>query len=422
MDKLKHVLGWLKTHDGDEAVLPRRHKPDHWLMIDWIILMVIGLMLIYSISPALADTTGVSGSYYVSRQILAIALAVVAFIITAKIPLSRWRAWRKWLIAGASLATAVAIVLPVNPSYPAHRWVRLAGFSFESVEFVIFALLIWFAAFLAGRMLDNSVSNFKRTVKPLIGVLLIIGGVVAIIQSDLGSTGVIVAMMGVMLFVAGLPFKKILIIAGVVVGLTVVAVLAFPYRMARLETFLHPTANCQSTGYQECQAMIAVGSGGFAGLGLGSGVQAYGYLPEADNDSIFAIYAEKFGFIGSAILLAIFASLFYRMAKIAEGAPDNFSRLLVLGVLVWMSVEALINIGAMIGLLPLKGITLPFVSYGGTSVVFFAAALGLVYQVSRYTSHVSNDDRLNRRVGFDDHTSHRRRVGGAYHPDFGSRS
>jgi cell division protein FtsW len=350
---------------------------------------------------------------------------LVAFFITAKVPLSRWRDHYKLLLGAAILATLVAIVLPVNPNYPAHRWVRFGGLSFESVEMLIFAILFWFAHFLAEQIRKGNIKSIAKTVRPILAALLIIGGVVAIIQSDLGSTGVIVAMMGVMVFVAGMPMKRILIVAALVAGLGVVAILAFPYRMARIETFFHPSANCQSTGYQSCQALIAVGSGGATGLGLGSDVQAYGYLPEADNDSIFAIYAEKFGFIGSVILLAIFASLFWRIAKVAEGAPDDFSRLIVVGVLTWISVETLINIGAMIGLLPLKGITLPFISYGGTSVVFFAAAVGLVYQVSRYTSHVSSRsiDRLNnRRVGINDHSSHRRRIGGTYNPDFSSRS
>ncbi len=402
----------------------RRHKPDHWLLIECLILLAIGLMLIYSISPALADTTGVSGNYYIIRQSVAIVLALIAFTVTYKVPLARFRALIKWLLAAAALATLIAIVLPVNPSYPAHRWVRFAGFSFESVELLIFALLIWFADFLAVRIGRGTIANFAKTLRPVLGALLIIGGVVAIIQSDLGSTGVIVAMMGVMLFVAGLPLKRIMIIAGVILVFVVIAVIAFPYRLARLETFLHPTANCQTTGYQACQAMIAVGSGGVSGLGLGSGVQAYGYLPESDNDSIFAIFAEKFGFIGSVILLAIFANLFWRMAKVAEGAPDDFSKLIVVGALVWISVETLINIGAMIGLLPLKGITLPFISYGGTSVVFFAATTGLVYQVSAYTTHTSFNDlkRFKKRTALDDHSSHRRRVGGAYHPDLSGRS
>ena len=410
----------LDLPDAQTSTTVRRHRADHWILIDCALLLAIGLMLIYSISPALADTTGVSGSYYVTREIIAIALSIIAFIVTTKIPIDKWRAYYKWLLGLAALATMIAIVLPVNPNYPAHRWVRFAGLSFESVELLIVAILIWFANFLSIRIKNGTITNFSKTVKPLIGVILVVAGVVAMVQSDLGSTGVIVIMMGVMAFVAGLPIKRIMMVVGVIAALTVVAVLAFPYRIARLETFLHPTANCLTTGYQSCQAMIAVGSGGATGLGLGSGVQAYGYLPEADNDSIFAIFAEKFGFIGSIALLAIFGSLFYRISKVASGAPDNFSRLVAVGVLVWISVEALINIGAMVGLLPLKGITLPFISYGGTSVVFFAAAMGLVYQTSRYSSYSSNNS--NRRSGLNDYNGHGRRIGGAYHPDLGSSS
>ncbi|MGH7237406.1 MAG: FtsW/RodA/SpoVE family cell cycle protein, partial [Candidatus Saccharimonadales bacterium] len=122
--------------------------------------------------------------------------------------------------------------------------------------------------------------------------------------------------------------------------------------------------------------------------GLGRGVQAYGYLPESDNDSVFAIYAEKFGFIGSIILIGLFVAFFWRLKRIAERAPDNFTRLVVIGILAWLSVQAFINIAAMIGLFPLKGITLPFISYGGTSVVMTMAVVGLVFQISRYTTHV----------------------------------
>jgi cell division protein FtsW len=150
-------------------------------------------------------------------------------------------------------------------------------------------------------------------------------------------------------------------------------------------TFLNPTADCQNEGYQACQALITVGSGGMFGKGLGRSVQAYGYLPEAANDSIFAIVSEKFGFVGASIIIGIFIGLFRRIKTIAEQAPNDYSRLLVSGILAWLSIQMIINVGAMIGLLPLKGITLPFVSYGGTSIIFVMAAVGIVFQVSRYT-------------------------------------
>jgi cell division protein FtsW len=367
--------------------LGRKHKPDYWLLIWCAALLSVGLIVVYAISPALSVANHVGGNYYVGKQLLAIGLSIIAFIITAQVPLSWWRQAYKPLLVVAGLATLLALILPVNPAYPAHRWVRLGGFSFQSVELVKFAVMVWLAGFLAARLQQGNISNTQQTLKPLLYAVLGIGVVVAGIQSDLGSTGVMVAMMATMAFVAGLPMQRILLIGGVIAIGVILAVSVTPYRRARLQAYLHPAENCQTSGYQACQALIAVGSGGMIGLGLGSSVQAYGYLPEAANDSIFAIYAEKFGFIGSVILLAVFVAFFARLKSIAERLPDDFSRLLVVGVLAWLSIQSIINIGAMLGLLPLKGITLPFISYGGTSVVFVAAAVGLVFQASKYAAY-----------------------------------
>jgi cell division protein FtsW len=415
----------LQQDDSEELSLGRRHRPDYWLMILCAALLAIGLIVIYAISPALSESQNVSSNYYTGKQILAIVLSIVAFVVTSQFPINRLRQFYKPLLVIAALATLVALVMPVNPSYPAHRWVRLGSFSFQSVELVKFAILIWLAGFLSTRIRQGVITDRKKTLQPLLLALIVVGLVVAGVQSDLGSMGVLVAIMGSMAFVAGLPLKRVALIGCVIVLGLVLAISSTPYRRARLETYLHPTANCQNSGYQACQALIAVGSGGMIGLGLGRSVQAYGYLPEADNDSIFAIYAEKFGFIGSVILLAIFLSFFRRMKNIAERVPDDFSRLIVVGVIAWLSAQTFINIGAMIGVLPLKGITLPFISYGGTSVVFATAAVGLVYQISRHTSYAVPRmvDESNREVGkrYDDRHD-RRRVRGAYHPDPGSRS
>lgn len=402
-----------------DSDLGRQHKPDYWLLAICLILLAVGLVVVYSISPALSAAAHVSNSYYVSKQLLAVGLSLVAFIITSRIPLGRWRQFYKPLLILAGIVTFMALLLPVNVQYPAHRWVRLGGLSFQSVELLKFAVLIWLAAMLSDRIREGAIADHNKAFKPLFIAVAVIGFVVAGIQSDLGSTGVIVAMMGAMVFIAGLPLKRILMVGAIIVIGTMLAVSISPYRRERLATYLHPEKDCISTGYQACQALISVGSGGMAGLGLGRSVQAYGYLPEAANDSIFAIYAEKFGFIGSVILLGIFVALFSRLKNIAERAPNNFSRLIVMGVLSWLSVQALVNIGAMIGLLPLKGITLPFISYGGTSVVFIAAAVGIVFQISRYTSYLApSSDTYGRRS--DDNSRDRRRVRGAYHPTFGS--
>lgn len=365
----------------------RRHRPDYWLLILTIALLSIGLIVVYAISPALGAAQNVNGSYFVSRQAIAIVVGAIGFIVASRLPLELWRKLCIPLLLMAAAATLLALVLPVDPRYPAHRWIRLGSFSFQSVELLKFAFLIWLSGFLSYRIENGTMGGWNQTLKPLMAVLLVIGIVVAGIQSDLGSMVVIVAMMGIMAFVAGLPMKRLLLVGLAVAVIGIAAVSTTEYRRERLATFLNPTADCQNAGYQACQALISVGSGGMFGLGLGRSVQAYGYLPEAANDSIFAIYAEKFGFAGVITLLAILAAFFGRLKSLAERAPDAFSRLFIIGVLTWLSVQAIINIGAMLGLLPLKGITLPLVSYGGTSVAFVMVALGIVFNISRYTTY-----------------------------------
>lgn len=400
----------------------RRHRPDYWLVILCLAMLAIGLIVVYSISPALSKSDGVSATHYVNKQLLAILLSAIAFVATARVPLEKWRLLYKPLLVAAGVVTLITLLMPVNPAYPAHRWISFGSFSFQSVEFVKFAILIWLAGMLSERIRLGRITDTTATLKPLAYAVIGLGVVVAGIQSDLGSMGVLVAMMGTMAFVAGMPVKRLLMIAGIIAVGVLIAVSSTPYRRERLATFLHPERDCQSAGYQACQALIAVGSGGVAGLGLGRSVQAYGYLPEAANDSIFAIYAEKFGFLGVSVLLALLVAFYGRLKSIAERAPDDFSRLLVVGILAWLAVQTSINIGAMIGLLPLKGITLPLISSGGTSVIFVAAAVGLAFQVSYYTSFAApRMSQTNRGNPYDD-SRDGRRIRGAYHPNPGSRS
>lgn len=368
-----------------EETKARRHRPDYILPLLSVILMVIGLITVFAISPALAAQNNVSDNYYVSKQIIAIALGVVAFIVVGNVRPSTWKKAEKPLLISAVVASVLVRLLgeQVNGAY---RWVQVAGFSFQVAELIKFALVIWLAGFLSARIQEGTLQDWNKTLKPLLIALGVIGVLVAVLQSDLGSAAVMVAIMSAMVFVAGMPMKRILLVGAVVLIGVFMAISTSAYRRSRVETFLNPTADCQGAGYQSCQALIAVGSGGMFGLGLARSVQAYGYLPEAANDSIFAIYAEKFGFLGSAVLIGLFVALFARIMKIFERAPDDYTRLLVAGVLAWLSTQAIINIGAMVGLLPLKGITLPFISYGGTSLLFVGAAVGLVFAVSRYTN------------------------------------
>lgn len=404
----------------------RRHRPDYWILVLAALLTAIGIVVVFSISPALAVEKNVDGGAMVLRQIIAIGIGLAAFIFMAQFPFQRLRGLYMALLVAAGIATVIALIQPTNPLYPAHRWIRIGGLSFQSVELLKFALVIWLAGFLAWRAKAGTMADWGKTLKPLLFALLGLGFVVAGLQSDLGSMGVIIAMMVVMAFVAGLPMRWIVLGFVAIAVLGLLAVATSDYRRARLTAFMNPDQTCLTEGYQACQARVAIGTGGLFGLGLGNSVQAYGYLPEAENDSIFAIYAEKFGLIGSTVLLGLFLALFARLKRIAERAPDAFSRLVVIGIAVWLSTQTLINIGAMIGLLPLKGITLPLISYGGSSVIMVLAALGLVFQISRYTLHrlPETDGTTNRGHGggpFNDNSRDRRRLRGAYHPNSGRR-
>lgn len=368
----------------------RRHRPDYMLLVITLVLLVVGLIVVYSISPGLAAQKGVSDNYYVSKQLIAVLLGMVAFGVVSQMPLGWWGKLQKPLIAAAGLATFIALILPASLEYPAHRWVRLGGLSLQSVEVVKLALVICLAAFLASKIRKNQITDQNRTLKPLLLLMGGLGFVVAVLQADLGSAAVLMVMAGAMAFVADLPMKRVVQIAAIVAVGVILAVMSSGYRRERVMTFLNPEADCQDAGYQACQALIAVGSGGLVGKGLSHGAQAYGYLPEAANDSIFAIMAEKFGFVGIIVVLCLFMALFSRLARILERAPSDSARLIVAGVLAWLSTQTLINVGAMIGLLPLKGITLPFISSGGTSIIFMLAAVGIVFNISRYTSYGVN--------------------------------
>jgi cell division protein FtsW len=377
----------LTNNQAGMAANSRRHKPDYWVLILTSLLLMVGLVVVYSISPGLAASQHVSQNYFISKQVLDVALGLAAFAIAAHLPAKFWLKATKPLIIAAAAGSLIVMFTPVDAIYQAHRWIRLGGFSFQIAELIKIALLVWAAGFISEQWRRGRLADWQTTLRPLLIVLLAIAAIVAKFQSDLGSAGVMVMMLALMAFTVGMPFKKVLLIGGIILMVVSLAIFSSGYRRERLNSFLHPQSHCQDSNYQACQALISVGSGGLFGLGLGYSVQAYGYLPEASNDSIFAIMAEKFGFVGTVTIIILYGLFIARLKHIIERTNDQFNRLLVVGVLAWLSTQMIINVGAMLGLLPLKGITLPLISQGGTSLIFLTAALGIVFQVSRYTSY-----------------------------------
>lgn len=363
----------------------RRHRPDYTVVVLPLVLLSIGLVVIYAISPGLAAVRNVDGSYFVKKQLLAVLLGVLCFGFVAKVPIRSWRLLGLGSAAGALIGALVTIGISLATHSPT-RWVTIGGISLQPAELAKFSFIILAADFLAERIRTSSIKDAKQSLLPIVYSIGAMALVITLVQRDLGSMIVIVGVAAAMLFIAGVPLQRIMAISLAVSFLVLIAVWSTPYRRDRFLTFLHPSSDVLGAGYHINQALIAVGSGGVVGLGLGNSVQAYGYLPEAANDSIFAVFAEKFGFIGCVILIIIFGALLRKLISIAEQAPDERTRLVVVGVTMWIGIQAVMNIGAMLGLVPLKGITLPFISYGGTSMVFVMAAIGLTFQVSHYTT------------------------------------
>lgn len=391
--------------DSTSAPISRRHRPDMLLLLFISILLLLGLVVIYSISPALTaridSSQNLDQNLYMYRQLLYLGIGVAAFTATTLIPIDFWNKIQGKLLVGGLALGAVPFLLQMTPiglcANGACRWIDLGFISFQPAEIMKFALVIFLAGFLAARAAQGKLNDLKETLIPVGIVLFVMAVIVVGLQKDLGTGITIVAIVMTMLFAAGIKVRLLAYAAAACLALGVIFTIIAPHRIERILTFVgHESSQADEMGYHINQALIAVGSGGLTGKGLGQSIQAFGYLPEAANDSIFAILAEKFGFLGTVAVLAIFAALFMRILGIMDHTAKPYYRLVVAGVFGWVFSHTVVNIGAMLGIFPLTGITLPFVSFGGTSLLFILSALGLVYQISRYTNHVRPSDNQKR--------------------------
>jgi len=214
----------------DQTTNQRRHKPDYMLVLVCAMLLVTGLIVVYAISPGLAAQRSLSDNYYITKQLVAIAIGSGAFLLASRVRLADLYKLQKPLIVIAGIVTLIALVLPVTPEYPAHRWIRFGGLSLQSVEFIKVAMLVWLAAFLTKRVKEGNLNNPEVTFKPLLAILGLIAVVVAVLQSDLGSAAVLVAMLGVMVYLAGFPLKRMLMIGGILAIGFVLLVMSSGYR------------------------------------------------------------------------------------------------------------------------------------------------------------------------------------------------
>lgn len=368
--------------------LGRRHRPDYILMLCMVILLSIGLVVIYSVSPAIsAQLVGdVDPNHFMYRQLIFLGIGFGVFTAASFLPLKFWSFIQKYILWFAIISFFFLLIPALSLQYGgATRWVHIGPINYQPAELLKFGLIFNMALFFTARI-KNGTLNSSATTNAFMLIMAAIGVEIVVLQKDLGTMIPIVAIMLTMLYLSGISMKRFTAIIGIILIGGVLAIAGAGHRRERVLTFLNPDADTSGSGYHINQALIAVGSGGIFGKGLGRSVQAYGYLPEAANDSIFAIMAEKFGFTGILVVFIIYGALLFRIIAIVSRAPNNYLRLVSGGVFAWMCVQAFVNIGAMLSIMPLTGVTLPLLSFGGTSLIFTLAALGVVFQISRYTS------------------------------------
>lgn len=356
---------------------------DRWLLAGVLILMGLGLVMVFSASAARAAHDSGNAYYFLLRQAVYVLISVVAMLAMARIPVDFWRERGPFLLLISLIFLLVVLIpgigLKVNAS---QRWLNLVLFRFQPSEFFKFALLVFMAGYILRR--GRALGNFSTGLLPVIAILGVAGALL-LLEPDLGALVIAAVIIGGMLFVGGLPLRY-MVIGGIVVGGALLwLAIAEPYRLARMTAFRDPWAHPLDSGFQLIQSLIAFGRGGVFGVGLGEGVQKLFYLPEAHTDFILAILGEELGLVGVLAVMGLCVLVTVRLfllARMAEKAAYPFEALLCYGVMIWFAVQSLASMGVNLGALPTKGLTMPLMSYGGSSLLFMAMAMGVALGVS----------------------------------------
>ncbi|MBZ9569440.1 cell division protein FtsW [Patescibacteria group bacterium] len=373
----------------------KTQHPDYILIGVLVILVILGVLIVYSVSASFSQERFGQTFYYLKRQILFGFLpgAILAFLFF-KIPL----AFLKKIVLILFLISLGFLGMVFIPNLGvsiggATRWISLGPVSFQPSELLKLTFIIYLASWLTKSdfsSLKERSKNQKKGINEkikLIAFLIVIGliSLFLIFQPDLSTLGLIISIAILMYFSAKTPFWYTILIVLIISGSLIALVELAPYRMERLLVFLNPGIDPMGMGYQSKQALITVGSGGISGLGLGMSLQKFGFLPHPIADSIFAIFAEETGFIGSLILISLFLIFFWRGFEISKKSPNKFSKLVALGISSWIALQAFLHIGSMIGLLPLTGIPLPFISYGASHLIVELIGVGILLNISKTT-------------------------------------
>lgn len=360
---------------------------DKTLLIIVLTMVTLGFFIFSSASLGLLAREGARFSSVAFSQIVfGIVGGGIGMFLTSQIHYKNWRKFSFYIFVATCVLTLAVFIPGLGLSHGgAQRWIVIAGFSFQPAEMLKVAFIIYMATYLSG--IHKQISSFRHGTLPFIGIIAVVG-VILLLQPDT-DTFLLMGTAGLAMFItAGGSWRDVglMFLSGVIL----LAVLAFtrPYIMDRFTTFLDPWDDPQGKSYQIQQSLIAIGSGGFNGRGFGQSIQKFEYLPEPIGDSVFAVYSEEFGFLGSSFLILLFSFFTFRGYKIASHSTDLFGMLLVVGFMTLIIIQAFLNIAAMLSLAPLMGLPLPFVSHGGTALLTTLIAVGIVLNVSKYQKKV----------------------------------
>lgn len=355
--------------------------------LKYVAMLASVLMLLLAGAVAVVEASGPSGVeesgnsfHYFLRHIAAVALAVIFLLITLHIDYRKWRKYAGGLIF-VSFLGLIAVEVIGSSANGSTRWIDLGPLNFQPSELLKLSIVIGLASFLAQRR--SQIASRRKLVNSVMGALAVVGFVIANLQSDLGTAALLAVIMVGMLFVSGVPIRYLLFPLSGVVAVGAMFIASVPYRRGRMVGLLNPSAYCSDETYQVCQAMATLANGGLTGTGFGRGQAKWGWVPHAHTDFVFAVIGEEVGFLGGVVIIGLLGVLSLLGFRTAQEAPDFFGSLLAAGITIWFTGQTFINLGGVLGLIPITGIPLPFISYGGSALLATVSAAGILLNIAR---------------------------------------
>ncbi|MDO8668076.1 MAG: putative lipid II flippase FtsW [bacterium] len=360
----------------------KHDEADKGLLIIVGAILVFGLIMLASASSIISYNTYHQDSYFILKhQLFGLILGLGFFWFFSKVDYQIWRKYALWMLV-ASIGLLLLVFIPglAGTWGTSKSWINVFGFSLQPSEFVKITFLLYLAAWLEGR--KKQLAEVSRGIGPFMVILGAIA-LLMILQPDMGTLTIIALASFIVYFIGGGSVKHL--VALVLLGLTALVIMVniYPYQANRFKCMMDPSFSKKEICYQINQSLIAVGSGGWFGRGLGASRQKFSYLPQAQNDAIFPIISEEIGFIFSVGLILLYLALFLKGVAIAKKAPDDFGKILAVGIVSWITLQALINIGGMVNIMPMTGVPLPMISYGGSAMIAALASIGILANISK---------------------------------------